>query len=228
MFKTKDVIAVSCAAHRFNSGFLSKDSIRFDKKAEGKRANSDLLYAHFLDPKDLKFKSALPKLKVTKEDLEMADDVIDYLKGLSFKAIERKLTDFESNVLSVVNSEHIDKTQLGITSSLPKVYFNKIEQDNWTDRELELSRTSNELGELHTRGTFDAKVEFVRYIPRTMSYLITCSVKDQHILKFFHAKNIKLESLIRVDGYIKSQGKGKFHNGIETIINRIKIHEDVS
>jgi hypothetical protein len=228
MFKTKDVIAVSCAAHRFNGGFLSKDSIRFDKKAEGKRANSDLLYAHFLDPKDLKFKNALPKLKVIKEDLAMADDVIDYLKGLSFKAIERKLTDFESNVLSVVNSEHIDKTQLGITSSLPKVYFNKIEQDNWTDRELELSRTSNELGELHTRGTFDAKVEFVRYIPRTMSYLITCSVKDQHILKFFHAKNIKLESQIRVDGYIKSQGKGKFHNGIETIINRIKIHEDVS
>ena len=228
MFKTKDVIAVSCAAHRFNGGFLSKDSIRFDKKAEGKRANSDLLYAHFLDPKDLKFKNALPKLKLIKEDLAMADDVIDYLKGLSFKAIERKLTDFESNVLSVVNSEHIDKTQLGITSSLPKVYFNKIEQDNWTDRELELSRTSNELGELHTRGTFDAKVEFVRYIPRTMSYLITCSVKDQHILKFFHAKNIKLESQIRVDGYIKSQGKGKFHNGIETIINRIKIHEDVS
>jgi hypothetical protein len=228
MFKTKDVIAVSCAAHRFNGGFLSKDSIRFDKKAEGKRANSDLLYAHFLDPKDLKFKNALPKLKVIKEDLAMADDVIDYLKGLSFKAIERKLTDFESNVLRVVNSEHIDKTQLGITSSLPKVYFNKIEQDNWTDRELELSRTSNELGELHTRGTFDAKVEFVRYIPRTMSYLITCSVKDQHILKFFHAKNIKLESQIRVDGYIKSQGKGKFHNGIETIINRIKIHEDVS
>ena len=228
MFKTKDVIAVSCAAHRFNGGFLSKDSIRFDKKAEGKRANSDLLYAHFLDPKDLKFKNALPKLKVIKEDLAMADDVIDYLKGLSFKAIERKLTDFESNVLSVVNSEHIDKTQLGITSSLPKVYFNKIEQDNWTDRELELSRTSNELGELHTRGTFDAKVEFVRYIPRTMSYLITCSVKDQHILKFFHAKNIKLGSQIRVDGYIKSQGKGKFHNGIETIINRIKIHEDVS
>ena len=25
-----------------------------------------------------------------------------------------------------------------------------------------------------------------------------------------------------------SQGKGKFHNGMETIINRIKIHEDVS
>ena len=64
MFKTKDVIAVSCSAHRFNGGFLSKDSIRFDKKAEGKRANSDLLYAHFLESKELKFKKALPKLKV--------------------------------------------------------------------------------------------------------------------------------------------------------------------
>jgi len=226
MFKTKDVIAVSCAAHRFNGGFLSKDSIRFDKKAEGKRANSDLLYAHFLDPKELKFKNALPKLTVKNEDLEMANEVIDYLKGLSFKAIERKLTDFESNVLSVVNSEHIDKTQLGITASLPKVYFNKIEQDNWTDRELELSRTSNVLGELHNRSTFNAKVEFVRYIPRTMSYLITCSVKNQHILKFFHDKKINLNTKIKVDGYVKSQSKGKFHNGMETIINRIKIHED--
>jgi hypothetical protein len=228
MFKTKDVIAVSCAAHRFNGGFLSKDSIRFDKKAEGKRANSDLLYAHFLDSKELKFKKALPKLVVKEEDISMAEDVIDYLKGLSFKAIERKLTDFESNVLSVVNSEHIDKTKLGITSSLPKVYFNKIEQDNWTDRELELSRTSDALGELHKRGTFDAKVEFVRYIPRTMSYLITCSVKNQHILKFFHGKSIKLGEVIKVDGYVKSQSKGKFHNGTETIINRIKIHEDES
>ena len=226
MFKTKDVIAVSCAAHRFNSGFLSKDSIRFDKKAEGKRANSDLLYAHFLDPKELKFKNALPKLKVIKEDIKMAEDVIDYLKGLSFKAIERKLTDFESNVLGVVNSEFIDKTQLGITSSLPKVYFNKIEQDSWTDKELELSRTSNALGKLYSRGTFDATIEFVRYIPRTMSYLITCSVSDQHILKFFHSKNIKLGDKIKVDGYVKSQNKGRYHNGVETVINRIKIQED--
>lgn len=226
MFKTKDVIAVSCAAHRFNSGFLSKDSIRFDKKAEGKRANSDLLYAHFLEPKELKFKNALPKLKVIKEDIKMAEDVIDYLKGLSFKAIERKLTDFESNVLGVVNSEFIDKTQLGITSSLPKVYFNKIEQDSWTDKELELSRTSNALGKLYSRGTFDATIEFVRYIPRTMSYLITCSVSDQHILKFFHSKNIKLGDKIKVDGYVKSQNKGRYHNGVETVINRIKIQED--
>lgn len=225
MFKTKDVIAVSCAAHRFNGGFLSKDSIRFDKKAEGKRANSDLLYAHFLDPKDLKFKNALPKLKVTKDDIEKAEGVIDYLKGLSFKAIERKLTDFESSVLNVVNSEFIDKTQLGITSSLPKVYLNKIDQDNWTDRELELSRTSNPIGELHSRGTFDAKVEFVRYIPRTMSYLITCSVKNQHILKFFHSKNINLGDDIKIDGYVKSQSKGRYHNGSETIINRVRIHE---
>lgn len=223
MFKTKDVIAVSCAAHRFNSGFLSKDSIRFDKKFEGKRANSDLLYAHFLEPKELKFKNALPKLKVNKEDLAMAEDVIDYLKGLSFKAIERKLTDFESNVLNLVNSEFIDKTQLGITSSLPKVYFNKIDQDAWSDRELQLSRTSNAIGDLHTRSKFNATVEFIRYIPRTMSYLITCSVDNQHILKFFYDKSLNLQSTIHVEGYVKAQSKGRYHPGIETVINRIKI-----
>jgi hypothetical protein len=228
MFKTKDVIAVSCAAHRFNSGFLSKDSIRFDKKFEGKRANSDLLYAHFLESNELKFKNPLPKLKVNKDDLTMADNVIDYLKGLSFKAIERKLTEFESNVLNLVNSEYIDKTQLGITSSLPKVYYNKIEQDAWTDRELELSRTSLTVGTLHERGNFDVTIEFVRYIPRTMSYLITCSVKGQHILKFFHSKNINLGDTINLDGYVKSHNKGRYHNGMETVINRVKISSELN
>ena len=156
----------------------------------------------------------------------MAQDVIDYLKGLSFKAIERKLTDFESNFLNLVNSEYIDKTQLGITASLPKVYFNKIDQDNWSDRELQLSRTSKAVGELNNRSSFNAVVEFVRYIPRTMSYLITCSVNDQHILKFFHAKNIDLGKEIKLDGFVKAQTKGRYHNGMETVINRIKIQEE--
>jgi len=228
MFKTTDVIAVSCAAHRFNSGFLSKDTIRFDKKFEGKRANSDLLYAHFLEPKELKFKNPLPKLMVNKDDIAMAENVIDYLKGLSFKAIERKLTEFESNVLTLVNSEYIDKTQLGITSSLPKVYYNKIDQDAWTDRELELSRTSHVVGTLHERGTFEATIEFVRYIPRTMSYLVTCSVKGEHILKFFYSKNINLGDTITLEGYVKSHNKGRYHNGMETVVNRIKISSELN
>lgn len=215
-FPIDEVLAVSCAANRLNKGFIKKDQIRFDKNYEGKTCNSDLLYNYFFTDK---------KFALTDEDNNNAKEVKEYLQGLSFKALERTLTEFESNVLKLVSANTVAKDKLGIAASLPKVYFNKLDQDTWTDREMELSRTSTNLGKLHTRCTFVAKVEFTRYIPRTMSYIITCSVDGQHILKFFGDKKIETGSEITIDGFVKSQSKGKYHVGQETIINRIKIKE---
>ena len=213
-FPIDEVLAVSCAANRLNKGFIKKDQIRFDKRYEGKTCNSDLLYNYFFTDK---------KFKVEDEDYTNASEVRDYLQGLSFKALERNLTEFESNVLKLVSANTVAKDKLGIAASLPKVYFNKLDQDTWTDREMELSRTSENLGTLHTRCNFLAKVEFTRYIPRTMSYIITCSVDNKHILKFFSDKKIETGSEIVIEGFVKAQSKGKYHVGQETIINRIKI-----
>jgi hypothetical protein len=210
-----EVLSASCSAYSKNKGFIKKDQVRFDKKYEGKLSNSDLLYAHFYSS---------DKLDITEKDTDLAVEIIDYLKGLSFKAIERELTDFERNVLKLVTSQNIQKDQIGISASLPKVYLNKLEQDRWTDRENMLSRTSEKIGTLHQRETFDVLVEFVRFIPRTMSYIVTCSVENKHILKFFHDKKLDVDTIVNVTGFVKSQNKGKFHNGFETIINRIKIN----
>ena len=212
-----EVLSASCSAYALNKGFIKKDQIRFDKKFEGQSSNSDLLYSHFYSDK---------KLDITEKDSDLAVEIIDYLKGLSFKAIERELTDFERNVLKLVTSETIQKDQIGISASLPKVYLNKLEQDRWTDRENLLARTSEKVGTLHQRETYDALVEFVRYIPRTMSYIVTCSIENQHILKFFHDKKLEVGNVINVTGFVKSQNKGRFHNGFETIINRVKIGDD--
>ena len=210
-----EVLSASCSAYSKNNGFIKKDQVRFDKKYEGKLSNSDLLYSHFYSP---------DKSDITEKDTDLAIEIIDYLKGLSFKAIERELTDFERNVLKLVTSQNIQKDQIGISASLPKVYLNKLEQDRWTDRENVLSRTSEKIGTLHQRETFDAIIEFSRFIPRTMSYIVTCSVDDKHILKFFHDKKLDIGTTVNVTGFVKSQNKGKFHNGFETIINRIKIN----
>ncbi len=216
-FPIDEVLAVSCAAHRLNSGFIKKDQVRFDRKFEKSTCNSDMLYNYFFTDK---------KFKVLDEDETQATEVKEYLAGLSFKALERTLTEFESNVLKLVSSDVIEKDKLGIAASLPKVYLNKVDQDTWTNREMELSRTSEKIGTLHQRERIDATVEFTRYIPRTMSYIVTCSVKNQHILKFFTDKKIELGKEITLEGFVKSQSKGKYHSGFETVVNRIKFVEE--
>ena len=60
-----------------------------------------------------------------------------------------------------------------------------------------------------------------------MSYIVTCSVDDKHILKFFYDSKLTINKTIKIQGFIKSQSKGRFHNGFETIVNRVKIGDDI-
>lgn len=212
-FDTKEVVAVSCAVDRIN-GFVKKSDVGFGTNVD-KKPNVNFLYEHFCNNE---------KVDVTDSDRELAEEVVDYLKGLSFKALERKLTEFETNVLTFIGSEKVNKNQLGIAASLPNVYRNKLDADTWTSREAELGRTSDYVGKVGSRCEFDAKIENLRYIAKTMSYLVSCSVDDKNILKFFSVSEVgKVGDIIKVTGFVKGQAISKFSNAKETMINRVKI-----
>jgi hypothetical protein len=220
-FPTKLVVAASCAIHRLNDGFYKK----FDDEvlAKKKKSNSNMLYKHFFEGQDI---------DVSKEDHSRAEQIIEYLQGLGFKALERKLTDFETNVLNFVKSESIGKDKIGIAASLPKVYLNKLDSDTWQDRENELGRNSNFIGNLHERGTFDLIIEYVKFIPRTGSYLITANCKG-NIVKFFAQSTVtnigKIEAskTFSVTAYVKSQSVSNYTGFNETMLNRIKFVEQL-
>ncbi len=212
-FNTKEVVTVSCAVDRIN-GFVKKSDVGFGTNVD-KKPNVHFLYQHFCNNETV---------EVINADTEMAEEIIDYLKGLSFKALERKLTEFETNVLNFVGSETVNKSQLGIAASLPNVYRNKLDADVWTAREAELGRTSEYIGSVGSRSEFVAKVENLRFIGKTMSYLVSCSVDDKHILKFFSVDKVgEIGDIINITGFVKSQAVSNYSNAKETMINRIKI-----
>ena len=210
-FNIKDVVAVACAVDRTN-GFVKKSDVH---SQSDKKPNVSFLYEHFCNNE---------KTECLPSDFELAEEIIDYLKGLSFKALERKLTDFETNVLNFVGSEEVGKEQLGIAASLPNVYRNKLEADTWTTREAELARTSDYVGQVGQRSEFTAKIENLRYIAKTATYLVSCSVDDKHILKFFSGvASGKVGDTVNITGFVKSQGVSSYSNAKETMINRVKI-----
>ena len=214
-FPTRDVVAVACAI--FNAqGFVKRNSYQLVVEGEKpKDPNSSILYNHFLNNE---------KVEVSEKDLAVADIIIDYLRGLSFKAFERGLTEFETNVLKFVNAERIGKDKLGIAASLPNVYSRKLEADKWTEREAALAETSDYVGTLNKRGEFVLKVEHVREIPSTMSFLYTCSEADKNIVKFFNTSKIAEPGAdLTITAYVKSQALSKYSGGKETMVNRIKV-----
>lgn len=211
MFSVNEVMSASCAIFR-QRGFVKKNNL------EDRIPNSKMLYNHFFGEE---------KIEITEKDKNTAQEVVDYLAGLSFKALERDLTDFEKNTLSLISADSITKDNLGIAASLPKVYQNKLEQDAWEERENELSKTSEYVGELRKRCTFALKVENIRYIKSTGAYLYCCSEADKNIVKFFTDEMLgEVNDNINLAGFVKSHSVSKFHSGKETMINRIKLVDD--
>lgn len=207
MFSVSEVLTAACAAQRIN-GFVKKNSY------SDKPANSTLLYNHFYGEE---------KLDIIESDGEHALDVIDYLKGLTFKAFERTLTDFEQNVLKLVTSDGIDNKSLGVAASLPKVYLNKLDQDTWEERERELAEISEYVGTLQKRSEFELTVENIRYIKTTGASLYCCSESGKNIVKFFSDTDCgKVGDTLHLAGYVKSHSVSKYSDGKETMINRIK------
>lgn len=208
-FDVVDVLAVATAIHRKN-GYIKKSAIGDETP------NVTNLYNHFYKKKVFE--------GVLKRDFEDAKTIVEYLQGLSFKAFERDLTDFETNVLKFVNAESVGPNLMGVAASLPEVYKNKLKQDDWAERESELSEISEYVGDLHTRGNFEIYIENVRYIRRTGSYLYCGSVKGKDIIKFFTSESLgQVGDTLCVTGYVKSQGISPYHQGKETMINRIKV-----
>lgn len=229
LFTVNEVLAASSAIHRLNGGFIKSHDTHNEK---GQTPNSKLLYNHFLGTHstdgDRKLVQQLVAIKP--EDKEVAEEIVHYLSGLSFKAMERDLTDFEKNVLKLITSEYVAKEQIGIAASLPKVYFNKLKQDKWSEREAELVSTSEYVGKLHSRNTFnDCVVENIRFISSVGSSLICCS-QAGNIIKFFintqnDLTNLKEGSTISFKAYVKSQNISKYHGGKETMVNRVALNK---
>lgn len=225
-FNTLDVIAVANAVYK-EQGYVKKNEAdEMGYKGTKIFSNSERIYAHFFG--NTGFDTTLVEpVKVSATDVDTAEEIIEYFKGLSFKAMERQLTSFEENVLKFVQTTQVGSDTLGIAASLPKVYETKLKQDEWTDRENELSRISEYVGTMKQRETFTAKVENVRWIGRTNSFLTCCSVDDKNILKFFSQEELKQGDTVSVTGFVKSQNVSNFHGGKETMINRVKVNADV-
>jgi len=222
-FPVQEVVAVACAIFR-EHGYKKKSDIAYatvvsgESSTEVQKSNSQLIYSHFFNPQTW-------SANVAEQDQNTAKEIVEYLQGLSFKTMERGLTDFETNVLKFVTSTEVGKDSLGIAASLPKIYLNKLEQDKWEVRESELASHSEYLGVLKTRGEFEVMIENVRYIARTGSHLYCASVDGKHILKFFSDQKIADQGeKVCLSGYVKSHAESRYHGGKETMINRLKIH----
>jgi len=176
------------------------------------------------------------KARVTLTDAHTAkaEEIVDYFEGLVFKAMQRKLSDFETKITELIKATDINingrDSRLPIVGSLPSVYRNNIEHDVWSEKERQLRTISDYEGEVGKRSQFSGKIVMSRYMNRTHSMLVAILTENDNIVKFFYDlyRGTKKETFakgefITFTGSVKSHEVSNFSKCKETFVNRVTL-----
>jgi hypothetical protein len=222
-FPTQHVLELACAAQRVNGVYI--------KEAEGVYS-SDGIYMYTkqtnkmqmlctvnptnwtADPKD----APMP-LKITDEDVELAQEIKTYYKRLLFAAIEGE-NDFQTNINSFLSSENIETKNFGYIACLPHVYV----KDKIQNKLKKVARSVDEghLGEVGSNlKDLDAEILSSVKSKNFEGYNIDAIINNK-MASWINKTSLNLGACVIVKAKVKDHTKHWKHQNDVTRLNYVK------
>jgi hypothetical protein len=203
-YNTVDVFAAACAANRVNGGYLKYTETN-DESGTSKLANK-ILIRQFLDG----------TFDVRDSDREQGEKVMQHCRSLTFKLLtDKRLSDFEQNMLSIVEKETLDSNyDIAIVSSLPNTY-NRSEYRRAVDTRIR--ETEGVFGTVGERVQVTAEVVKSYFSDQWGTNFITAITDDNKQVFFAYKQSLTVGDNINIDGKVKA------HRDNSTQLNYVKI-----
>jgi hypothetical protein len=203
-YNTVDVFAAACAANRVNGGYLKYTETN-DEAGTSKIANK-VLIRQFLDG----------TFDVRDSDREQGEKVMQHCRSLTFKLLtDKRLSDFEQNMLSIVEKETLDSNyDIAIVSSLPNTY-NRSEYRRAVDTRIR--ETEGVLGTVGERVQVTAEVVKSYFSDQWGTHFITAITDDNKQVFFAYKQSLTVGDNINIDGKVKA------HRDNATQLNYVKM-----
>ena len=160
---------------------------------------------------------------VSEECADIAEDIIQYYKGLTFKAMGNKINDFEQKVLGLINTGMVDRRDIGVISSLPKAYFRSVKRDATDTQMRKLSTTSIHVG---TQGEdIEGTINILNcsFIQRLQCHVVNAEMNGNIVCFFTKHPAEHWSTTCEIKGKVKRHQVSKFHGGKETVLNYVKV-----
>ena len=130
-FPTQQVLELACAAQRVNGAYIKEDAPVYSEDGAFmylKHTNKMQMLCtldHTIwtaDPKN----APMP-LKITPEDVALAEDIRKHFRKFLFSAIEGE-NDFQTNINAILSNESVATNKFGYVACLPSVHIRDIVQ----------------------------------------------------------------------------------------------------
>lgn len=222
-FNTDEVLALAVAVDR-EQGFIRSGYGFTDENGKTVKDNKTAIMMNLLDRVE-------EKIVITDEDRKTAESMKEHFSGsLTFKKLGATLNDFEQAVLNLVNTDEVGVYEVSVAASLPNSMRHSVKRDAVKERLDALIARSLPVGSLNQRGRFVLDVVDVTFIKKMGVHMVTCIESDNNVVKFWFSKDPDVTGVLQgntitVTGFVKTQGKSKYSNCMETMINRVKVEK---
>jgi len=211
IFDLKTVMTYAVAAHQQNNE---------EYVNQGPASNKVIIQTHLelLDDTRAAF------IDIMSDDCaELADKVIQYYKGLTFKAMGGKINDFEQRVLSLVNNGEVSMRDIGVVASLPKAYFRSVKRDMTDQTMRSLSIDSEFVGVVGKDLVGDINILNCSFIQSLQCHVVNGDINGNLVCFFTKHSAETWGTSCTIKGKVKRHQKSKFHRGNETVLNYVKL-----
>lgn len=210
-FDIKTVMTYAIAAHNQNKGKYVN---------AGPASNKIIIQTHLglLDEYSMAFTDVMAK-----DCSDIADKVIQYYKGLTFKALGGKINDFEQRVLGIINSGKVSWRDIGVVASLPKAYFRSVKRDATDLTIRSMSSKSVFVGTVGQDIIGDINVFKCNFIQSLQCHIVNGEINGNLVCFFTKHPAEVWGTNCKIKGKVKRHQKSKFHGGNETVLNYVKV-----
>jgi len=220
-WNTNEVIATAIAVDR-KQGFIRSGYGYTDQNGVEIKDNKTAIMHHLL---------TRDTIEITDQDRADAEELKEHFAGsMTFKKLGGTLNDFETAILALVNKDEIDTYGVAVAASLPNSMRHSAKRDAVKERLDSLIAVSEAVGVQNKRGHFTLDVVDVTFIKKMGIHMVTCIEGGKNVVKFWFSKDPDVTGIlegnsITVTAFVKSQGKSKYSNCMETMINRVKVEK---
>ena len=170
-------------------------------------------------------------IKPTTEDREAAVHLVDDVTGrLTMKKLGGNLNEFETALMENVTAETVGVYGVALIASIPNTQKHQVKRDTVKDKLDNLISSSEVVGTMSTRSMFTLDIIDITFVKKMGIFMVTGLENKKNVVKFWFSKDPDITGILEgktvtLAGFVKSQGKSKYSNCQETIINRVKVVE---
>lgn len=220
-YPTQDVLAVACAAHRINGGYL-KQALRFSEDKPTQHSNKEMVKFYYATKEGRYVDKDFVMFEPTEDDYAHVEDIRNHFKRYSMELLGDSLSGFQKDCFAAISQDTVLENQLGVVSFVPEL-VKREKHENSVKKTIRVEyRDSQHIG---TAGdTVEGVIKFLdkHYSQKWESYNYT-AVLDGNLVSFMNKFDHAVDSMKRIKAKVRDHTQNRLFSANETRLNYVKL-----